>query len=56
MTKLAERDRKGTQEHFDKVIKIRALLWGPYDMSWVFQARLAKDRTWPGWISKGRAK
>ena len=56
MTKLAEGDRKGAQEHFDKVIKTRAFLWGPYDMSWVFQARLARDPTWPRWISNGRAK
>jgi ABC-type Fe3+/spermidine/putrescine transport system ATPase subunit len=53
MTKLAEGDRKGAQEHFDKVIKTRAFQWDPYDMSWVFQARLAKDPTWPRWISKG---
>jgi hypothetical protein len=56
MTKLAEGDRKGAQEDFDKVIKTRAFLWGVYDMSWVFQARLAKDPTWPRWISNGRAK
>jgi tetratricopeptide (TPR) repeat protein len=56
MTKLAAGDRKGAHEHFDKVIKTGAFLWGPYDMSWVFQARLAKDPTWPRWISKGRAK
>jgi hypothetical protein len=56
MTKLAEGDRKGAQEHFDKVIKTRAFQWGPYDLSWVFQARLAKDPTWPRWISNGRAK
>jgi hypothetical protein len=56
MTTLAEGDRKGAKEHFDKVIKTRAFQWDPYDMSWVFQARLAKDPTWPPWISKGRAK
>jgi hypothetical protein len=56
MTKLAEGDRKGAQEHFDKVIKTRAFLWGTYDMSWVFQARLAKDANWPPWISKGPEK
>jgi tRNA A-37 threonylcarbamoyl transferase component Bud32/tetratricopeptide (TPR) repeat protein len=55
MTKLAEGDRKGAQEHFDTVIKTRAFLWGPYDLSWVFRARL-EDLTWPPWISKGRAK
>jgi tetratricopeptide (TPR) repeat protein len=56
MTKLAEGNRKAAEEHFDKVVKTRAFQWGPYDMSWVFQARLAKDPTWPRWISKGRAK
>jgi tetratricopeptide (TPR) repeat protein len=56
MTKLAEGDRKGAQEHFDKVIKTRAFQWGPYDMSWVFQARLAKDPTWPRWISREQTK
>jgi tetratricopeptide (TPR) repeat protein len=56
MTKLADGDRKGAQEHFDKVIKTRAFQWGPYDMSWVFQARLAKDPAWPRWIVKRHAK
>jgi hypothetical protein len=56
MAKLADGDRRGAQEHFDKVIKTRAFQWGPYDLAWVFQARLAKDPTWPRWISKERAK
>jgi serine/threonine protein kinase len=56
MTKLAEGNREEAKEHFDKVIKTRAFFWGPYDMSWVFQARLDKDRTWPPWISKNPAK
>jgi tetratricopeptide (TPR) repeat protein len=56
MTKLAEGDRKGAQEHFDKVVKTRAFIWGAYDMSWVFQTRLAKDHTWPGRIQASRAK
>jgi hypothetical protein len=56
MTKLAEGDRKGAQVHFDKVVKTRAFFWGEYDMSWVFQARLANDPTWPPWIPEGRAK
>jgi tetratricopeptide (TPR) repeat protein len=56
MTKLAEGDRKGAQEHFDRVIKTRAFLWGMYDMSWVFRARLAQDPNWPPWISKGPVK
>ena len=50
LTKLAEGDRKGAQEHFDKVVKTRAFIWGTYDMSWVFLARLKKDPTWPPWI------
>jgi hypothetical protein len=56
MTKLAEGDRKGAQEHFDEAVKTRAFIWGTYEMSWVFQARLAKDPTWPPWIPAGRAK
>jgi tetratricopeptide (TPR) repeat protein len=56
MTKLAARDRKGALEHFDKVVKTRAFGWGEYEMSWVFQARLANDPTWPPWIPEGRAK
>jgi hypothetical protein len=56
MTKLAEGDRIGAQEHFDKVIKTRAFFWGMYDMSWVFRARLARDPNWPPWISKGQVK
>jgi hypothetical protein len=54
MTKLAEGDREGAQEHFDKVVKTRAFIWGPYDISWVFRARLDKDPTWPPWIPKGQ--
>jgi tRNA A-37 threonylcarbamoyl transferase component Bud32 len=56
MTKLAKGDRRGAQEHFDKVVKTRAFIWAPYDLSWVFQARLANDSTWPPWISERRAK
>jgi hypothetical protein len=56
MTKLAEGDRNGAQEQFDKVIKTRAFLWGVYDMSWVYRARLAQDPSWPPWISKGQVK
>jgi hypothetical protein len=56
MTKLAEGDRRGAQEHFDQVVKTRAFIWAPYDLSWVFQARLANDPTWPWWLPEGRAK
>jgi hypothetical protein len=56
MTKLAEGDRKGAQEHFDRVVKTRAFIWAPYDLSWVFRARLANDPAWPPWISERRAK
>jgi hypothetical protein len=56
MTKLAEGDRNGAKEHFDKVVKTRAFGWGEYEMSWVFRARLANDPTWPPWIPKGPAK
>jgi hypothetical protein len=55
MMKLADGDRKGAKEHFDKAVKTRAAGWGEYDMSWVFQARLAND-AWPPWIPQGRAK
>jgi hypothetical protein len=50
MTKLAEGDREGAQEHFDKVVKTRAFGWGAYQRSWVFLARLKNDPTWPPWI------
>jgi hypothetical protein len=56
MMKLADGDRDGAREHFDKVVKTRAFIWGPYDLSWVFLARLKKDPTWPPWIREGRAK
>ena len=56
MTKLAEGDRNGAREHFETVVKTRAFLWGAYDMSWVFEARLRKDPTWPPWIRELRAK
>jgi tetratricopeptide (TPR) repeat protein len=54
MTKLADGDREGAKEHFDKAVKTRATGWGPYDMSWVFLDRLTKDPTWPPWIAKGQ--
>jgi serine/threonine protein kinase len=51
MTMLAEGDRNGAREHFDKAVKTRAWGWSEYDMSWVFRDRL-EDPTWPPWISK----
>jgi hypothetical protein len=56
MTKLAEGDRDGAREHFDKAVETRAWGWGEYDMSWVFRARLKKDPNWPPWIPQGLAK
>jgi tetratricopeptide (TPR) repeat protein len=56
MRKLAEGDRKGAQDHFDRVVKTRAFIWGTYDLSWVFQARLAKDPKWPGRLQARRAR
>jgi tetratricopeptide (TPR) repeat protein len=56
MTKLAEGDRTGAKEHFDKAVKTRATGWGEYDMSWVFLARLENDPTWPPWIPERPAK
>jgi tetratricopeptide (TPR) repeat protein len=56
MTKLAKGDRKEAQEHFDKVVKTRAFIWASYDLSCVFQARLANDPTWPPWIPKEQEK
>jgi serine/threonine protein kinase len=50
MMKLAEGDRNGAKEHFDKAVKTRAWGWGEYDLSWVFLSRLEKDPTWPPWI------
>jgi tetratricopeptide (TPR) repeat protein len=55
MTKLATGDRDEAREHFDKVVKTRAFIWGTYDMSWVFLDRL-KDPTWPAWPLPRRAK
>jgi tetratricopeptide (TPR) repeat protein len=56
MTKLADGDRKGAREHFDKAVKTRAWGWGEYDLSWVFLSRLEKDPTWPPWIPQGQPK
>jgi hypothetical protein len=56
MTKLADGDREGAKEHFDKAVKTRAAGWSVYDMSRVFLARLENDPTWPRWIPEGRAK
>jgi tetratricopeptide (TPR) repeat protein len=56
MMKLAEGDREGAKEHFDKAVKTRAWGWGEYDLSWVCLSRLEKDRNWPPWIPDGRAK
>jgi serine/threonine protein kinase len=56
MRKLAEGDRDEAREHFAKVVETRAFIWGPYDFSWVFLARLEKDPAWPPWIPTRRAK
>jgi tetratricopeptide (TPR) repeat protein len=56
MTHLADGDRIGAKKHFNQVIETRATLWGTYDMSWVFQARLKKDPTWPPWIPQRSPK
>jgi tetratricopeptide (TPR) repeat protein len=56
MTKLAEGDREGAQEHFDKAVKTRAWGWGEYDLSWVFRDRLANDPTWPPWVPQQQPK
>jgi hypothetical protein len=56
MAKLADGDREGAKKHFDKAVETRAWGWGEYDMSRVFQGRLAKDPNWPPWIQKGRGK
>jgi tRNA A-37 threonylcarbamoyl transferase component Bud32/tetratricopeptide (TPR) repeat protein len=56
MTKLAEGDRKGAKEHFDKAVKTRAWGWGQYELSWVFLSRLEKDPTWPRWIPEEPGK
>jgi tetratricopeptide (TPR) repeat protein len=56
MTKLSEGDREGAKNHFDKAVETRAWGWGEYDMSWVFQARLANDPKWPPWIPARRAQ
>jgi serine/threonine protein kinase len=52
MTKLADGDRAGAKKHFDMAVNTKATGWGEYDMSWVFQHRLAKDPNWPPWIPK----
>jgi hypothetical protein len=52
MMKLAQGDREGARVHFDKVVKTRAFIWDAYDLSWVFQARLKNDLTWPPWIKQ----
>jgi tetratricopeptide (TPR) repeat protein len=56
MMKLAEGDREGAKEHFDKAVKTRAWGWGEYDLSWVFLSRLEKDPKWPPWIPLGPGK
>ena len=52
MTMLADGDREGAREHFDKAVKTRASGWGEYDLSWVFRDRLDKDPNWPPRIAK----
>jgi tRNA A-37 threonylcarbamoyl transferase component Bud32/tetratricopeptide (TPR) repeat protein len=54
MRMLADGDRDGAREHFDKAIKTRASGWGEYDLSWVFRDRLEKDPNWPPRIPQGR--
>ena len=56
MKTLCEGQRVEAHAHFEKVVKTRAFIWGTYDLSWVFEARLAKDPNWPPWIRPKLAK
>ncbi len=48
--RLAEGDRKGARDHFQKAVDTRAV-W-IYDWAWskLFLSRLQNDRKWPPWI------
>ena len=53
---LAQGKRHEARVHFDKVVRTRAFIWGTYDLSWVFHARLAKNSAWPAWIPQRDGK
>src|SRR5262249_11319586 len=50
MNRLADGDRKGAREHFEKSIASRCFYFGDYDWSWMFLNRMTRDPAWPSWI------
>jgi serine/threonine protein kinase len=50
LTRLADGDRVGAQEHFEEAVKPRTLFLGAGDLSRTFLARMKQDPTWPPWI------
>jgi len=50
LRRLAEGDRAGAREFFQKVIAWPGFGWGYHDLSWVFLKRLERDPNWPPWI------
>jgi hypothetical protein len=51
LRQLAEGDRAGAREHFQKAVAVRQPYWQPnYDWVRAFLVRMQKDHTWPPWI------
>ena len=48
--RLADGDRAGAREHFEKSAASPVFHWGPVNRSRAFAARLARDPEWPSWL------
>jgi tetratricopeptide (TPR) repeat protein len=49
---LAEGDRDGARDHFQKCDETRVFLYWDHKWARAFRDRLAQDRTWPQWVKK----
>jgi serine/threonine protein kinase len=50
LTRLAEGDRKGAREQFDKALNTSCPNILAYDLCIILSARMDRDATWPPWI------
>jgi hypothetical protein len=55
MRRLAEGDRSGAREFFQKCVATRVLIYWEYLWAGAFLKRMNEDPTWPPWIPQKRS-
>ena len=50
LDRLAQGDRTGAREHFQKALATGVFVFGEYQWSRLFLRRMDQDPTWPSWI------